>query len=197
MTTPARRRGTDRQLTGTPQRPQRPLLLRRRSLLAVEGDGEFLVTKVHMTRTLMSALNSEATKMYLLRKQSSYSGKGTWLSLTETSTSGTMELEAGVYVASEKFVITKDNAAVASGAWNQFCMSYDGLTPTTTMNGEKVGDAVGDEHSFSRANTQPLKIGEDWAGLIDGVKIFSSVLGADSHDVHAHCPSNVLGITSR
>eukprot|EP00976_Prorocentrum_cordatum_P096103 1190433-Prorocentrum_minimum.AAC.1 len=59
---------------------------------------------------------------------SPYSGKGYYMSLTQTPNVLVYEYEVGLYVGSESFRVVKDTVTIPANTWTHLAATYDGVS---------------------------------------------------------------------
>eukprot|EP00854_Cymbomonas_tetramitiformis_P001562 gene1562-2195_t len=134
---------------------------------------------------------SGASREYVVSKQSEYSGKGYWLAILPTSVADEYELEGGVYVGAENFRIARQVVAVPMGEWVHLGMTYSGTELKLYVDASLVESNSYDEMLFEKRNSQPLRVGKDFSGLLDNVLIFSEVRDLEHFVPDSFCPVNV------
>lgn len=117
----------------------------------------------------------QASRQYILSKQSEYSGKGYWLALLPGATSGAYTLELGIYVGSENYRIVKEMAAVPEMEWSRVGAVYDGTKAWLFVNGALLTSASWTDEAalYQRRNAQPLRVGKAFSGHIDDVMLWN------------------------
>jgi hypothetical protein len=132
---------------------------------------------------------------------SPYSGKGYFMSLTQLDEVLSYTYEVGVYVGGETFRIVSENITLPADEWVHMVATYDGHSIALFMSADpssltlvKNGTYFGEPLMYGKANAQPMHIGENFFGLIDEVKVFSSVLDHNQTVAHGVCPSHPKGL---
>jgi hypothetical protein len=117
----------------------------------------------------------QASRQYILSKQSEYSGKGYWLALLPGAAGGSYTLELGVYVGSENYRIVKEMASIPELEWSRVGAVYDGTKAWLFVNGSMLTSAAWDDEAalFQRRNAQPLRVGKAFSGHIDDVMLWN------------------------
>ena len=136
----------------------------------------------------------EASRQYILSKQSEYSGKGYWLALLPGQYSGFYSLELGVYVGNEEFRTISKTASMPAGEWSRVGATYDGTMAQLFVAGKMIDEKSWDSAKFQRRNAQPLRVGKAFSGMIDNVMLFNKPVPEKLMDMDvAMCPSVSIG----
>jgi len=131
-------------------------------------------------------------KQNIITKQSEYSGKGYWVSLYAENS--TYTLEGGVYVGTENFRIARSEVTMETGTWYHVGLTYSGNELMLYLDAQLISaNTYYDEDiKMNKRNSQPVKVGQGFGGMVDNVMIFSEVRPVEKFISDSFCPANML-----
>eukprot|EP00898_Chlorokybus_atmophyticus_P005483 jgi/Chlat1/5936/Chrsp4S06411 len=140
-------------------------------------------------RRLLQADDLITPYEYILSKQSEHSNKGYWFGMQRIDHLGGYNVTVGIYVGSETFRVMDHVIDVEYSSWLHLAATYNGTQLQLFVNGENVANATYDyqEVLLQKRNNQPLRVGKDFDGYIDEVKLFNRVLSTSQIDYAAAC----------
>ncbi|GBG58751.1 hypothetical protein CBR_g151 [Chara braunii] len=153
----------------------------------IEGVSQFGIAPIQT--------NITGGRQYVLSKQSEHSGKGWWLALLPLEPAGqnNYSVEAGVYVGSEAFRILRTEGMKLEH-WHHLAVTYDGINLRIFIDSNltSVLSLKDKPPQYPRRNRQPVRVGKEFDGLIDEVKIFDIAKSEEEiAGPGAFCPSHI------
>jgi len=118
----------------------------------------------------------------IISKESPYTGHGYWLGIHNR------QVTTGLYVGGDEYRNLTSNERVEPDTWTHLAVTYDGRTLSIFVNGKLVNSTQFEEKKVIKENTQKLKVGLGFSGLIDEVRL--AVYSKDSLALAAEisCP---------
>eukprot|EP00899_Mesostigma_viride_P026947 jgi/Mesvir1/7437/Mv19218-RA.1 len=164
------------------------------STVPLSLEGPFTISAWVQKERLPGPVVTDVAMETVVSKMSPVSGKGYWLGLWPTLDEAVFDVEVGVYVGSDVFRILRVPRPLRLGRWSALAASYDGSEILLYQDGDRVANLTfaGEAPLFSRRNSQPVRVGMGFVGLVDEVRVYDRVLASEELVADADCPSNVL-----
>eukprot|EP00238_Polyblepharides_amylifera_P015327 CAMPEP_0196599450 /NCGR_PEP_ID=MMETSP1081-20130531/94863_1 /TAXON_ID=36882 /ORGANISM="Pyramimonas amylifera, Strain CCMP720" /LENGTH=2090 /DNA_ID=CAMNT_0041925221 /DNA_START=417 /DNA_END=6689 /DNA_ORIENTATION=+ len=118
----------------------------------------------------------------IISKESPFSGHGFWMGIQD------MNVTAGLYVGGEEYRTAMTEEKVTPEDWNHIAVTYDGNKLKIYLNGRQVAREEYDDKKDLKENSQKVKIGLGFHGLIDEVRLMPFTKGSAQVVAGHRCP---------